>query len=388
MLASLGFEEGHFPFRYLGIPLNSSRLTSSMFQPLLHKLRCSISHWSSMFLSYTGRSQLINSVVFGIENFWFSSLLIPLGIMRQLNGFCKRFLWQAMEGQRKMVFKSWSSSCRPRDEGGFGIKEVFAWNKPLLLRWVCWLHFSRHNIWCRWVQAYLLRHEDVWSVQPRHNSPGSWHGILRVRDDFVSRAGSVSSATSLLISWYMADRFDVSSAYDFFRDKSRPVFWAKTVWYSLNIPRHSYISALAAQAKLATVDNICIRGLSIPNRCILCKAAAKNHQHLFFQCPVSHAVWGAILSWLRLPVRRWSLMRELRWFRVHIWERHWSSTWSRCALTATIYTVWAERNFRTFKDAERSVDCLVRAVKFFVSVRMLGFSSSLFYDEIVDCLNS
>ncbi|KAK9672345.1 hypothetical protein RND81_12G094700 [Saponaria officinalis] len=283
-----------------------------------------------------------------------------------------------------MVFKSWNSSCSLKNEGDFGIKEILSWNKALLLRWIWGLHVRRDSIWCSWVNAYLLRHDDVWAVQIRSDSSESWRGLLRIRDDFVACVGSVIAAKNLLASW---SDFDVSMAYNIFRGQFQRTFRAKTTWSPINIPCHCYISTLTAQGQLATIDNIFRRGLPIPNRCVLCKSAEENHLHLFFKCRYSSAFWGDILSWLQLPNRCWGLARELYWFKNHIFVRHWRSNWSRCALVATIYTIWMERNMRIFQGLEPAAT-LVRKIRFLVSVRMLGFSCSMLHDEIVDCLNA
>ncbi|KAL2253007.1 UNVERIFIED_CONTAM: Transposon TX1 uncharacterized protein [Sesamum indicum] len=58
LLSILGFQEGHLPMRYLGLPLISSRLTISDCQPLLSKIDARIAGWEGMSLSYAGRADL------------------------------------------------------------------------------------------------------------------------------------------------------------------------------------------------------------------------------------------------------------------------------------------------------------------------------------------
>ncbi|GFZ19717.1 hypothetical protein Acr_28g0004220 [Actinidia rufa] len=72
---STGFSIGEFPFRYLGIPVASSRLTLDQFIPLILKVSEYISVWAGASLS--GRSELIKSVLQGVECFWLSILPIP-----------------------------------------------------------------------------------------------------------------------------------------------------------------------------------------------------------------------------------------------------------------------------------------------------------------------
>ncbi|CAH9093867.1 unnamed protein product [Cuscuta europaea] len=63
-------KEGKLPFRYLGVPLNSKRLSILQYQPLLDKMLGKIRHWTAKLLSYGGRLQLVQifsmqSKVFG-----------------------------------------------------------------------------------------------------------------------------------------------------------------------------------------------------------------------------------------------------------------------------------------------------------------------------------
>ena len=77
LLSLLGFQEGHLPMRYLGLPLISSRLTISDCQPLLSKIDARIAGWEGMSLSYAGRVQIIKSVLSALSIYWASAFILP-----------------------------------------------------------------------------------------------------------------------------------------------------------------------------------------------------------------------------------------------------------------------------------------------------------------------
>lgn len=58
----LGFSQGTMPFRYLRVPLSTKRVTIVQCQPLIDKIMGRIQKWTSRFLSYAGRVQLIRVV--------------------------------------------------------------------------------------------------------------------------------------------------------------------------------------------------------------------------------------------------------------------------------------------------------------------------------------
>ena len=77
LLINTGFSLSSFPMKYLGVPLISTRLTHSDCQPLLDKIMARIQSWTSRSLSYAGRLQLISSVLYSIQLYWYSLFIIP-----------------------------------------------------------------------------------------------------------------------------------------------------------------------------------------------------------------------------------------------------------------------------------------------------------------------
>ncbi|XP_074278249.1 uncharacterized protein LOC141601842 [Silene latifolia] len=180
ILSSTGFSEGEFPFKYFGLPLNTSRLTSEMFDSFIIKIQQAMDHWSNCFLSYAGKLQLINSIVFGLENFLCSTVLHPRTITAHINKLCKTLLWGIPMGSRKMVFKSWYQISSP------------------------WSPESDQGLWARWVQKHILKHEDISHISSKVHFPSSIKGILAARDRLVELAGSISHAQHMLQGWMSA----------------------------------------------------------------------------------------------------------------------------------------------------------------------------------------
>ncbi|XP_074293390.1 uncharacterized protein LOC141620412 [Silene latifolia] len=79
ILQTIGFTEGQFPFMYLGIPLNSVKNSMQTYGALITKIQNSLMHWTNNFLSYAGRIQILNSIIFGMTNFWTRKLVSKLG---------------------------------------------------------------------------------------------------------------------------------------------------------------------------------------------------------------------------------------------------------------------------------------------------------------------
>ncbi|XP_075099232.1 uncharacterized protein LOC142176070 [Nicotiana tabacum] len=74
ILTHLGFESGSLPFKYLGIPLSTKKIALIQWQPLIEKITSKMSFWTTKKLSYVGRVQLVQSVIFGIQAYWLNCL--------------------------------------------------------------------------------------------------------------------------------------------------------------------------------------------------------------------------------------------------------------------------------------------------------------------------
>ncbi|XP_074297364.1 uncharacterized protein LOC141628077 [Silene latifolia] len=219
------------------------------------------------------------------------------------------FLWGVEEGHHKLVFKNWDSFCLPRKEGGVNIKEILSWNKTQLMIWIRKLELDSNTIWAEWVKAYLLKGKSIWEFQVTTAHSWGIHNIVSCKDSLIEHAGSLERTRSLLCKHDFKKQI-----YKLLRPKGASFSAYKTLGDPLNFPEHIVIGLLAAQDKLAALDNICKRGFLLANRCALCYYQAESRNHLFFECAFSSEVWQAITQWLKIPAIT-GFSRLIRWFK-------------------------------------------------------------------------
>ena len=65
-----GFKHGTLPFRYLGAPITTKKLSATDCEKLVEKMVVKIRIWSSRNISYAGRRQLVNFVLLSISVYW------------------------------------------------------------------------------------------------------------------------------------------------------------------------------------------------------------------------------------------------------------------------------------------------------------------------------
>ncbi|GJZ84463.1 RNA-directed DNA polymerase, eukaryota, reverse transcriptase zinc-binding domain protein [Tanacetum coccineum] len=91
-------------------------------------------------------------------------------------------------------------------------------------------------------------------------------------------------------------KFNVSQVYFDLSSDNEAVKWSNLVWFTQNIPKHSFILWLAIQNKLSTQDKIKSWGSFDMMMCSLCNQDMDSHQHLFFQCKYAEDFWSKICT--------------------------------------------------------------------------------------------
>ena len=67
---------------------------------------------------------------------------------------------------------SWENVCKPKEEGGLGLRSLTETNKVSCLK-IIWCILSQSTLWVKWVKRYLIRKGSFWSVK-ESRSLGSW----------------------------------------------------------------------------------------------------------------------------------------------------------------------------------------------------------------------
>lgn len=136
--------------------------------------------------------------------------------------------------------------------------------------------------------------------------------------------------------------------------------WAKTVWISYGIPRHSFHSWLVHLDRCPTRDRLIRWGLDVQPHCLLCGTGLESRNHLYFQCSYSSSIWQKIAdrcqlqaldSWTGTVLQLQGLTQNKALRRLTL-----------IAAQATIYWIWSERNSRLHRQTFKPVDTIVRSI--------------------------
>lgn len=134
------FSPREFPMKYLGLPLVHGKTKCSLFSPLHESISNRLKDWSTGYISYAGRVELITAVIQGVEAFWLQVFPMPSTIIDRIIKMCRNFFWAG--GRAKVA---WTDVCKPKSERGLGLRNYTVWNKALLLK-LFWDIMNEKNI--------------------------------------------------------------------------------------------------------------------------------------------------------------------------------------------------------------------------------------------------
>lgn len=152
-----GIVNGSLPVRYLGLSLLPHKMRHEDYQSLLDRVYKRITYWSVRHLSFAGRLQLIQSVIFSMINLWTSGFPLPKRCLEALERMCSGYLWKSVPSSARGAKVSWESVCTPKKCGGLGLKRLEAWNQVFTLKLI-WLLFTKSgSLWVSWVTKVLIK---------------------------------------------------------------------------------------------------------------------------------------------------------------------------------------------------------------------------------------
>lgn len=182
LAADFGLEQGSLPIKYLGLPLSSARLGRAGYQPLLDKVRQRISSWTARHLSFAGRLQLLQSVIYSIINFWAAVFPLPKGCLEELERLCSAFLWSGAPNSARGAKVSWDSVCTPKESGGLGLKRLVGLNEVYGIKLIWKLFAEGGSLWVAWVKNHLMPDKQFWISDSTNQGSWIWRDLMKLRE--------------------------------------------------------------------------------------------------------------------------------------------------------------------------------------------------------------
>jgi hypothetical protein len=144
---------GKTPFKYLGLPVGANPRLMSTWKPMIDVIRGRIGSWGNKYLSFGGRIVMLNAVLNAIPIFYLSYLKMPTNVWREVVRLQRKFLWGGVSNRRKINWVKWEEVCKPKKEGGLGVRDLRLTNLSLLAKWRWKLLQPEEEFWKSIVSA-------------------------------------------------------------------------------------------------------------------------------------------------------------------------------------------------------------------------------------------
>ena len=138
---------------YLGMPIFSTRRTTSSYQYLVDNIRKRIKGWQARYLSMAGQATLIKASVSSIPLYAMQTVILPQKICQHIDRLSCHFLWGDTNGRNGCHTINWDTVTLPKEAGGLGITSTQHRNQAILMNQFWRLYSTPSSLWARILKA-------------------------------------------------------------------------------------------------------------------------------------------------------------------------------------------------------------------------------------------
>lgn len=107
-----------------------------------------------------------------MQAFWCQIFILPKKIVKEVEAFCRIFLWTGNTVNSKKALVAWEKLYLHKLVGGWNIKNIADWNKVSITKLMWALALKKDKLWVKWADGYYMKGQDPLSC--RIPNPYSW----------------------------------------------------------------------------------------------------------------------------------------------------------------------------------------------------------------------
>ncbi|KAL9151827.1 hypothetical protein ABFS82_11G077500 [Erythranthe guttata] len=177
----LNFEVVERHEKYLGMPATMGKTRKQLFSYIRDRVWAKLRGWGEKLLSQAGKEILIKAVIQAIPTYVMSCLLLPKGLLLDIERAAQRYWWSS-GNQRKMSWVSWKKLCETKTVGGMGFRDMWCFNVALLAK-QAWRILTRPDLLLtRIIKARYFPNGDLFSADLGSRPSATWRSICYVRE--------------------------------------------------------------------------------------------------------------------------------------------------------------------------------------------------------------
>ncbi|KAL6522139.1 hypothetical protein OROMI_032016 [Orobanche minor] len=166
---------------YLGIPTAVGRSHVAIFRTLAGRIEKKLKDWKNKTLSQAGKLVLIKSVAQAIPTYLMSCFKIPYGTIDRIRRAFMQFWWGQKGEERRTHWVSWRELCKPKWEGGLGLRDLRVFNMALLAKQGWRLVNDNESLLARTLCARYFPRGDFLTAHRGYNASYTWQSMIEGR---------------------------------------------------------------------------------------------------------------------------------------------------------------------------------------------------------------
>nr|VDD19031.1 unnamed protein product [Brassica rapa] len=295
-------------------------------------------------------------------NFWSSVFVLPKAFYAKIDSLCAAFLWNNKTSSAAGARVAWKDLCRPKSEGGLGIRHLEDFQLVFRLKHV-WNYFSNSgSLWASWLKKYAFR-RGYWLTQDSTRFSPTVRSMIQLKpmiNDFM-RCLVKNGATSSF--WF--DTWTLLGPLISVLGENGPsMLRLRKSATVLDATREGSWRLPAARSPSAQTLQICV----------LCSTGIETHHHLFYECDYSSSIWlhyaQVILPDTPSDIHSAAALIS----RERLGPK--ASPVIKLILQSLSYLIWRERNARIFTAVSTPAVGLRQALDRLVRDRLISFPST------------
>uniref|UniRef100_A0A2N9G7B6 Reverse transcriptase domain-containing protein n=1 Tax=Fagus sylvatica TaxID=28930 RepID=A0A2N9G7B6_FAGSY len=136
----------------------------------------------SQYEKASGREILIKSVAQAIPAYAMSCFRLPNRLIKEIEILIRRFWWGQNGEKGKMHWLPWPTLCKPKCDGGIGLRDLGFFNEALLAKQVWRLLHNPSSLFFKVFKAKYFSRCSIFEVQQSTKGSYAWRSILSARD--------------------------------------------------------------------------------------------------------------------------------------------------------------------------------------------------------------
>ncbi|CDY13310.1 BnaC06g14470D [Brassica napus] len=288
-------------------------------------------------------------------NFWSAVFVLPQTFYAKIDSLCAAFLWRNHTGSASGARVAWKDVCKPKAEGGLGLRPLEEFGTVFTLKRV-WIFFSSSgSLWVDWLKNHVFHREGFWSLSYYPRLSPTVRSMLQLHH---------------VVSEFMRCEVGNGGTASFWFDH-----WTRLgpliLFAGQNTPRSLRIRKNAKVIE-ATRNGEWLMPAARSQEL----QRLETHHHLFFECEYSSALWQPCASTV-WPLPPTYIHSAASWIlRPQQASNSSSAVIVKLVFQSSVYLIWKERNARIFTATSTPPQVLQKALDRLIRDRLLSFPAS------------